>query len=457
MKEAHLSKIIFIFALILLGQQLWVPGFFHDGYLYAALGKNAAEASHWLVPHLSDSAYARFSHHPPLYFMIEGVFFKLFGSDWTQARLFGILWVLLWLYGMRRVLLKKTTLEVANLFVLLLIVMPDVLKKARFPNLDFALAAMCGIALLIVWKESRTYKWALAGVLLGLGFWFKGLALLVFGAVFLTYLIFERLERLHFKTSRPYLCAVLTLAIGALWPLLLKLTGNWDIFTGYLDMQFTHTAIEGRGESMPFYTYIVHVATTMPHLILLALWGLYKERAQYFKNDLTRLGAIWFFTGLILLSCMKFKYSHYLIPYYPGLALLALPGLMAIKKRYAPQFGRALTLLTVTAGLMLLIFPFTTKNRRHPELVQMEQALEWRQLAPEEFILLDGAYEFWSTTNYVAYRFDRPVRAIGMNELVVKSPVVVLTDPSQEAQIAANYKSTLLFRNHRVSIHYLTP
>lgn len=449
MKEANLSKIIFVFALILLCQQLWVPGFFHDGYLYAALGKNAAEASHWLVPHLSDAAYARFFHHPPLYFMIEGIFFKVFGSDWTQARLFGVLWIFLWLYGMRKVLARKSRVEIANLFVLLLILMPDVLKKARFPNLDFALAAMCGIALLLVWKENRLGKWLFAGALLGLGFWFKGIALFVFGAVFLVYLA---LDRMHFKSSKPYLCASLALVIGALWPLLLKMTGNWDIFTGYLDMQFTKTAIEGRGESMPFYTYLVHVLTTMPHIVLLALWGLYKER-----SDLTKLGAIWFFTGLILLSCMKFKYSHYLIPYYPGLALMALPAMKALREKFLNRFDTGLAALTVLTGLVLLIFPLTTKNRRHPELVQMEHALDWHQLRPEEFLLVDGAYEFWSTTNYVAYRFNRPVRAISLNELVVKAPVVVLSYPNRGEEIAMNYKSTLLFRNHRVSIHYLTP
>lgn len=450
----NLSRVVFVLGLILLCQQIWVPGFFQDGYLYAALGKNALVHGTWLVPRLSEVTYTEFFHHPPLYFMIEGIFFKLFGSDWTQARLFAVLWALLWIFGLRRVLISKTDVETGDLFALLLILMPDVLKKARFPNLDFALALVCGLALLFVWKERRLARWLLSGLLLGVGFWLKGIALFIFGPIFVVNLF---LDRELLKTSKPYLSVIMMILVGGLWPFLLKITGNYDIFLSYLDMQFTGTAIEGRGESMPFYTYIVHVATTMPHLILLALWGLYIERRKYLRNELTLLGAIWFFTGLILLSLMKFKYSHYLIPYYPGLALLALPGLRDLYQRSKEKFSTYLGVLTLTTALVLLTFPLTTKNRRHPELVQMEEALSWQKLAPSEFLLVDHAYEFWSTTNYVAYRFDRPVRSAELSEVRVDAPKVVLVYPEREEEITANFNSKLLYRNHRVSILYLSP
>lgn len=454
MKAISLSKIIFLLALILLCQQLWVPGFFHDGYLYAALGKHAHETGNWLVPRLSDGIYTRFFHHPPLYFMFEGIFFKIFGSDWTQARLFGVFWSLLWIFGLRRALISKTDVETGDLFSLLLIIMPDVLKKARFPNLDFALAFVCGLALILAWREGRKSRWLLAGILLGLGFWIKGIALFLFGPIFVINLI---MDRQYLKTFNPYLCVMAMILVGGLWPLLLKSTGNWDIFLGYLDMQFTQTAIEGRGESMPFYTYVVHVLITMPHLILLCLWGIYIKRSSYIKGELTKLGVIWFFSGLVILSCLKFKYSHYLIPYYPGLALMALPGLRDLYERSSARFFGVLSGLTILGACALLFFPLTTKVRRHIELVQMEEAISWRHLNPSEFVLLDQAYEFWSTTNYVAYRFDKPVRAMSYADLTVKSPIVVLANPSKEEEIKSKYNSTLLYRNNRVSILYLAP
>ncbi len=449
MKALNLTKIIFILALILLCQQIWVPGFFHDGYLYAALGKNAASEGHWLIPKLSDVTYTRFNHHPPLYFMIEGLFFKLFGSDWTQARLFGVIWVFLWIFGMRRLLVRKTDVLTGDLFSLLLILMPDILKKARFPNLDFALALMCGVALLLVWREKRVVRWMISGLLLGLGFWIKGIALFIFGPIFAINLLIDR-EKL--RTLGPYLTIVVMLAIAGLWPLLLWSTDNWDIFTGYLDMQFTHTAIEGRGESMPFYTYIVHVLTTMSHLILLTIWGVYLERSKFLKNELTLLGAVWFLTGLILLSVMKFKYSHYLIPYYPGLALLALPGLRDVYDRSREKFGSYLGAITVLAALALLIFPLTTKTRRHVELIGIEEELAWRKIKVEKFYLVDDAYEFWSTTNYVAYRFNKSVEGLAKVD-IDKLPAGIYLLISHPKSLDGSPGIEKVWENHRVSAY----
>ena len=79
---------LFFLAIVVYAQQAWVSGFFHDGYLYASLGKNAAIKDFWLIPHYTEQIYSRFSHHLPFIFILEGIFFKIFGASNTTARLF---------------------------------------------------------------------------------------------------------------------------------------------------------------------------------------------------------------------------------------------------------------------------------------------------------------------------------------------------------------------------------
>ncbi|MCY4523763.1 MAG: hypothetical protein OXB84_03380, partial [Halobacteriovoraceae bacterium] len=87
------SFISFYWPLLFLGITLfahhaWVNGFFHDGYLYATMGKNAALKGFWLIPHYTEEFYGRFHQHLPLVFILEGVFFKIFGASNVTARLF---------------------------------------------------------------------------------------------------------------------------------------------------------------------------------------------------------------------------------------------------------------------------------------------------------------------------------------------------------------------------------
>ena len=191
----------------------------------------------------------------------------------------------------------------------------------------------------------------------------------------------------------------------------------------------------------------------MPHILLIIAWGIWVKGLDYFKTPVVRLGVIWFVPGFVVLSCLKFKYSHYLIPYYPGLALLAIPGLLDIKSRLGDKFERIIAVLAVCTAVALLVLPLTTKLRRHPELINMEEQLEWRNLKPQKFFLVDNAYEFWSSTNYIAYRYSQGLDRVTSSDFLSdpKHGSVLITAPG----LFKNRAEILeIWSNHRASIYF---
>src|SRR5438552_2897804 len=85
----------------------------------------------------------------------------------------------------------------------------------------------------------------------------------------------------------------------------------------------TLTAAPGRGFSLPIWELLLPPA----------LWLLWRYR----EDREARFGAAWLFGVFVFLSCMRFKRADYLLPAYPGAALL----LGCILERAWPALRRA--------------------------------------------------------------------------------------------------------------------
>ncbi len=70
-RENHSPHFFFVLAsmVILYFQHLGTKGFFHDGYLYANLGKNAYQMGRWLIPFHSETQYFEFFHNKILHIL----------------------------------------------------------------------------------------------------------------------------------------------------------------------------------------------------------------------------------------------------------------------------------------------------------------------------------------------------------------------------------------------------
>lgn len=399
--------ILWILAIVLYAQNAWVPGFFQDGYLYASFGKNAALHNKWLVPFQSFSQYSRFEQHPPFIFILEGVFFKIFGHGFTQARLFGVSWVFMTL-GLFQYFFNKWNLKKIGFVAgFLLLIIPSLMKKARFPNLDLPLmfafvgVSFCYLEALRNEKEKNKY-WMLMGTFWGFALLAKGLAGILPPVIVFAHLIYSGKFSQNIKTLGPWIGFIIGLVMFSFWPIALKFSGNIDIFYKYFDGQFLGLVVKGRGnQSIDWFLYFKHLLKTCLPLVVLAFVGFREKR----KESLFKLALVWFVVIFAFYTPMKFKYSHYLIPLYPALAILAAYGMVNRSLKAQQRFVGFVRVVTVTVGLTLLVFPLTNQPKRHKELFQIKNVLNLIDRNPKSWYVVNESFEYWSMSSFSSFVF----------------------------------------------------
>lgn len=400
---------------ILSMQMSWVPGFFHDGYLYGAFGKNAAELGHWIVPHLSPYSYPRFEQHLPTVFILEGLFFKVFGASYTSARIFVSLFYLLTGFGIFKLMSEKEEKRLGYYSLFLFFIIPPLMKKVRFPNLDIPL--MCtvfwGFYFYLKAIEGKKYSWYLTGLFFGLSLLIKGPmgALLPIGIVL--HLIFSKsLEKL--KEINAWGGLGLGFLLFALWPLSLYLTDNFQIFLDWYKFTFVITIGKSRGTAEPIYTYLIFLLKQTPLWLGLFLFSIYKMK----KNSLHFASAIFFFGLLFVLSIPKFKYSNYLIPLYPFLAIGASFGVKCLGDKVYGKFHQVFVGLIFLISLILLIFPLTNTSKRDSGIHSLKEILQATKVPIKRWINVSGVYAGGALTSINAFEGGAPVSTEGLGQII---------------------------------------
>ena len=278
-----------IFPLIFIGlvlylQNAWVPGFFQDGYLYSAFARSAAEDGNWLIPHLAPNLYDKFDQHAPLAFILQGVFFKIFGPSYVSGRIFSTIFTLgtffilvSWIFKID----KKWAFFAGLIFLLI----PSLIKKTRFPGMDTPLMFFIFTSLFFYFKALTQQKknWIYCGLFFGLAMLVKGpMAILVPFGIFCHLLVTKDLKRL--LTPVPWGGLFLGLILFSIWPLSLYLKGEFGVFTHYLDFTFLHTIKDGRGGSSSFFTYFLFLLKQTPLWFLLFGFTLFKFFKKEYKS-----------------------------------------------------------------------------------------------------------------------------------------------------------------------------
>ncbi|MCO4755774.1 MAG: glycosyltransferase family 39 protein [Bacteriovoracaceae bacterium] len=404
-----LSWLVLMLAIPLLLQNSWVEGMFYDGHLYAAFGKNAAEKGHWLVPHLIDSAYPQFSQHPPFVFILEGIFFKIFGVSVVSARMFVSLFVLLTLGFIFKSSKDERDKTFALIGAFLFIIIPPLLKKSRFPNMDIPLMLFVFGALYKYYKAQlylTKINWVYCGIYFGLALLSKGAMGLLVPAGIGFHLIFsKRWKNLLMPGFWGAFC--LGLGIFSLWPLSLMSAGKYHIFQEYLGYVFGL----GKGEyatdfHSPFYTYPLFLIKQTPHLLIPFCYGLYRWLKKKECNDFVIFSYACFFGMMTLLTFSSVKVSNYLLPLYPFYAICAAWGLLPLIEKYSSKFKMTVFVLAFAAPLVLLIFPLTNKSRRDQPLYKSLDVLSRanKVSSVKNWNIVQGVYPFWNVANWVGWK-----------------------------------------------------
>ncbi len=450
------QKFLWILALgaVLYFQMAWVPGFFQDGYLYAAFGKNAAELGHWLVPHLSESTYPRFYHHTSFVFILEGLFFKLFGASFVTARIFAGLFSLLTGVYLFRFLKKNNYESIAYISLLIFYLIPPLMKKSRFPNLDLPLMLFFTISLGSYWNaylRGKWRDWLLCGLFFGLCALTKGpMAVWIPLIIFIHLLVSKSSKTL--MGVRPWAGLSLGLVIFSLWPLSLKISGNFDIFINWYKFTFLHTMVESRGEASPFYTYIIFLLKNVNLWFLLSVFGIFHVLKSS-TSELLRFCVVIYLVIVISLSFMSFKYSNYLIPMYPFLAILAGFGIYSLKSNACDSIVKFFRVLTPVAVLVLLIFPVTNTSKRDPELFRAREVFSYVNFKPISWVNYKGAYPFWSLANlngFIDQSKTYNSESVDNDSSVILVKKDKLKNALENTYISEHYKRAMFFKKKNI-------
>jgi 4-amino-4-deoxy-L-arabinose transferase-like glycosyltransferase len=203
----------------------------------------------------------------------------------------------------------------------------------------------------------------LLGALLGLGFATKGpIALLVPGLGALV-LFFERERRLPSVRRGEALGALAALLLlGLSWfGLVFLRVGGDPLVHFFFRENVERFAGDAYDVGRPFWFYLpAYLAEGLPWspLLPIALWRLLARRAGEEDRAGARFLGFWAALVLVPLSLSRGKIDYYLLPLYPGLALLVARYLTAVPWRALDRaWVRALLLLGAAALAVVLVRP----------------------------------------------------------------------------------------------------
>lgn len=416
---------------ILYFHALNLKGFFQDGYLYAAFGKSFPW-NNWLIPAQSASQFNEFSHHPPFFFILEGIFFKIVGSDFWQARLFGLLWVFSTIIILFRYVKSRFNTNLAFFSTLLLLLIPGLMKKSRFPNMDQALLFSYTLTLLIyfeAWTKKSSKLWTLSGAAWGLCLLLKGVSGVLLLPLIFVHQVFENRSLKFLLKKDIWLAFIAGCLIFSLWPGLLWISGRMDIFLDYLDFQLFSTAIKGRGHSdINLFQYFIQLLKKSPHLSLLFIWSLYlfkkgkiKEYRKFYIFNL-----ICFISYIFPLSLMKFKYSHYLIPIYPSFSIIASYPLILKLKDKMNVFNKIWCVILILAFIPLFPLGVTNKVKRDKEIFEVAKEFARVKKIPSEWLLVEESYSYWALSGLSSFVYGANPHRLSSSsavKFIIKRPL----------------------------------
>jgi 4-amino-4-deoxy-L-arabinose transferase-like glycosyltransferase len=295
---------------------------------------------------------------------------------------------------------------------------------ARVGRIDMPLTLSVMIAVGGLWRGQQIGRWPLlflAYLAIGCGLLLKGPIALVLPAAVLAVLFLVERELL-----RPWNAARLgefANRLGLWWgvPLVLALGLPWfvwvNIQTGgeFFRVFFWHHNVErgfdGSGglREHPWWFYGPQFAFDfLPWTLLLpsAVWLLFRRR-WWQASPPARLGAVWLIMIIVLLSCVRFKRSDYLLPAFPGAALF----LGAVAERWWRGWSRRRATLaafgSVLAACIVGWFVYVERvlPLQEPQLEQRRFAEAIRRHAPPpERVLL-----FWAEAHPLAFHLGRPL------------------------------------------------
>ena len=335
---------------------LWPP----DETRVAEISREMLDAGHWLLPRLNGEP---FIEEPPLFYWLQaGTFHLSDGLSAAAARFPAATSAALG--ALVTAILARLLHGSGGIAALVLVTAPEYWWMARSGTPDTAATAATALALtlfFLTWKTGRRAALAGAVAAAGVAFWLK--SLLGPGLAVLTVLSFLALAGTGRLRGRQLGIAALGLGVAlASWMVALTWTQGGDAISFFLVTNHLGRLVGSRGigHHRPLLYYAYNLALDLlPWSIalpaaLVAAWRRWRDPDRLFP-------LLWAVCMTAALSFSATKRPHYLLPAYPGFAVVVALWWQGEEQsrldrgtRRALAATALLVLPLVTFGLLLL-------------------------------------------------------------------------------------------------------
>lgn len=288
---------------------------YYDEAIYAQVAKETAQGGHWLTLHWNGLPWF---HKPPVYLWATALLFKVFGESEFLARfisaLAGVGCVAL-AYLTAKHFSDRTTGFISGL---ILLSTPLFVCNARQGMTDTLMTLFVVLAVYAYLKSTREDKWwVIVGVSSGLAVLTKGAAgLLAPGIVGLSLLLDNR--RADLRRSQLWLGVVIFVLLGASWHVTLLALHGEAFVNQYL---FRHVIQRATTDWHSYnYKYSFYLSALFQFMwpwVLLTPFAILTAARGH-----SRVLIVQSLLPLILFSLARTKFSWYILPIIPALAIL---------------------------------------------------------------------------------------------------------------------------------------
>ncbi len=329
-----------------------------DGLLYAAVSKSVLHSPDPLIMHSGDLVYL---NKPPLFFWINAVFIKIFGSIPFAAKMGGFLsfLILSWLlfYIARKIFISRHT-GIVSVFA---VCTSYTVYQNTFTNRMEGMVSMfivLSLLMLMKFMEDRKNKW------LYLWGFTAGLAVLVKGPLgFLTIITglayFILFDRAIFKENFKGLTSSLVIfALTFAWWYAYAIL-NSDFLNVFFNEQVMER-VQGEGEfnggqNTPLYEYFRFIAQRYFIYIPFLLFGFYKAFRNHRGKPELRLWAVTMVIHFALIHLVSTRDDRYLYQFYVFASIFTAYGIYSIKHF---DYEKVVIGFAAIYASLLLVYPY---------------------------------------------------------------------------------------------------
>ena len=328
---------------------------------YAEISREMFRSGNLLQPSLLNIFHF---HKPPVTFWLTGMGFQLFGVNafgarfWLQISLIlqGIL-----IYSIAQRLFGEKVRSV--LAVVIYLSFPLSIVSARNLTTDnflttSVLAVIYGMT--VCYCQGQVWGIYVTALFIGIGFLTKAPAIFVVPFFYWCYLMFARRVKYRVPTKHLLISLVLCVTLGLSWFALVaqQLPSLTDYF---LVRQLVDRVLDAEAfdRTKPGWFYLLVFSTTTLPWFLVYLASLFRPGYRLFKNnDAVQLSLYWLLLPFIIYSLTSSKLMMYLLPIYPGLAIVLASLITEMNNSDLRWFTRMFIGFYWLIGAIALLAPF---------------------------------------------------------------------------------------------------